>query len=190
MNSWQERVPGPKETSVQGKSTPPGDGHRSGHRKANPDIHWPSGFTPDRADLFVHNEMRIDAQRALVFRHLVEAPRWPNWYPNAQNVRITTPPADRLQWGTRFEFDTFGMHVDATVGEFVRDSRLGWFATGHDFDAYQAWLLVGIPPNATCAVTEKVARGSVAIAMREGDPDRMFNGHELWLEALKKLVQQ
>jgi hypothetical protein len=25
------------------------------------DIHWPEGFSPDQADLFSHNELRIEA---------------------------------------------------------------------------------------------------------------------------------
>jgi hypothetical protein len=179
MNSGREPIP------IQATS-----GRRSGHREANPDIHWPSGFTPDRADLFVHHETTINARRERVFRHLAEASRWPSWYRGAQNVRIFTPPTGCLQCGSSFEFDAFGMHLDATVGEFVPASRLGWFATGTDFDAYQTWLLVGIPPNGTCAVTEEVARGAVAIAMREGDPEGILNRHERWLSELKRLSQQ
>ncbi|MGP4020686.1 SRPBCC family protein [Saccharopolyspora sp. 5N708] len=188
MNSRQERVPEPTGTSDEG-SVMGWNGRRFGRGEANPDIHWPAGFTPDRADLFVHNEMTINARRERVFRHLVEAPQWPNWCPNMQNVRISTPPVDRLQWGSRFEFDFFGLHIDGTVGEFVPNSRVGWFATGADFDAYQTWLFLGAPRGGTRAVREEVARGSVAIALREGDPNRVFNGHEIGLGALKQLAQ-
>jgi len=33
-----------------------------------PDIHWPERFSPDQADLFSHNELRIE-------RHMASVPR-------------------------------------------------------------------------------------------------------------------
>ncbi len=41
------------------------------------DLHWPDGFAPDGADWFAHNEVVINAPRSTVWRHLVEAEKWP-----------------------------------------------------------------------------------------------------------------
>ena len=41
------------------------------------DIHWSDGFAPDGADLFAHNEVFVNAPRSTVWRHLVEAEKWP-----------------------------------------------------------------------------------------------------------------
>jgi hypothetical protein len=48
------------------------------------DIHWPAGFEPERSDLFAHNETRVDVACETVWRHIVVAHAWPDWYPNAQ----------------------------------------------------------------------------------------------------------
>ena len=48
------------------------------------DIHWPAGFEPERSDLFAHNETRVDVACETVWRHIVVARAWPDWYPNAQ----------------------------------------------------------------------------------------------------------
>ena len=88
-----------------------------------------------------------------------------------------------------FEFDTFGMHFDAQVSEYVPKSRLGWFGKGPDVEAYQTWLLA--PLASGCQViTEEVAKGPVAIGIRKSDSDAMHKGHELWLTSLKQLSEK
>ena len=52
------------------------------------EIHWPNGFTPADADLFSHNELLINAPCERVWRHIVEATKWPQWYPNSSGVEI------------------------------------------------------------------------------------------------------
>ncbi len=41
------------------------------------EIHWPDGFAPDGADVLAHNEVIVNAPRSTVWRHLVEAEKWP-----------------------------------------------------------------------------------------------------------------
>jgi hypothetical protein len=38
-----------------------------------PDIHWPERFSPNQADLFLHNELRIEKSCERVWKHIVEA---------------------------------------------------------------------------------------------------------------------
>jgi hypothetical protein len=66
----------------------------------SPDIHWPEGFSPDRADLFSHNELRIEASCERVWKHIVEATKWPQWYPNSKDVQIMGG-GDELNGGLR-----------------------------------------------------------------------------------------
>ena len=54
----------------------------------SPNIRWPTGFEPDKADLFAHNDLIIDASCERVWKHIVEATRWPTWYPNSKDVEI------------------------------------------------------------------------------------------------------
>jgi hypothetical protein len=40
-------------------------------------IHWPDGFDPDRADLFAHNAIVINASADRVWAKLIAAEAWP-----------------------------------------------------------------------------------------------------------------
>ena len=156
--------------------------------KRSPDIRWPAAFTPASADLYAHNERFIRASCSRVWRHLVEAPKWPAWYPNAHDVRIITGRPDSLQSNSRFQFDSFGLHLDGRIREFLPESRLGWYGLGPDIAAYQAWLL--IESSGGCqVVTEKVANGPAAVALRRADPDALYRGHDLWLSTLKMVAE-
>jgi hypothetical protein len=94
--------------------------------RRSPDIHWPSGFEPEQADLFAHNELIINASCERVWSHIIDAKRWPIWYPNSKAVEI--PGHDPvLRDGTVFRWTTFGLTIESTVHEFVPKQRLGWF---------------------------------------------------------------
>ena len=155
------------------------------HRSA--DIHWPSGFAPEDADLYAHNQIFVAAPCATVWRHIVEAPKWPAWYPNSHNVRIQGG-GEVLKADSRFRFDTFGVHIDARVGEYAPGHRIGWFGDGSTVNAYHTWLLADVPGGCQ-VVTEEVAKGPGAIAIRQPDPAAMHKGHDLWLARLKALSE-
>jgi uncharacterized protein YndB with AHSA1/START domain len=152
------------------------------------DIRWPAGFSPDSADLFAHNEIFIHAPRSAVWRHIVEAENWPRWYPSCRDVRVSTDPTGELREGSRFEWDTFGLHIHSRVSEFVADSRIGWFADGAGLNAYHAWLLADMA-NGCHVIMEEVQKGPGALALRASDPDRVHQGHDLWLTRLKHLSE-
>ncbi len=148
-----------------------------------PSIHWPEGFTPQQADLFDHAELAVPAPCAAVWRALADAPRWPQWYPNADNVRLEA--GQELAAGRAFSWRTFGLEVDSQVHEFVPQQRLGWFGRAKGLDAYHTWLLV--PQGQGClVVTEEVVRGPGAVALREQQPRAMHEGHTLWLARLRE----
>ena len=56
--------------------------------KRSSEIHWPAGLSSDNADLFAHNEIFIKAPSSRVWQHIIEAPKWPEWYPNSHDVQI------------------------------------------------------------------------------------------------------
>jgi hypothetical protein len=89
------------------------------------DIHWPDGFHPEQADLFAHNEIVVHASCEKVFANIVDAQVWPSWYSNSHNVTLLNSPDGKLHGGTRFSWDTFGVHIESRVHEFVPNSRLG-----------------------------------------------------------------
>jgi uncharacterized protein YndB with AHSA1/START domain len=152
-------------------------------------IHWPDGFHPEQADLFAHNEIVIRASCEKVFASLVDAPEWPSWYPNSHNVKLLNSPDGKLHEGTRFSWDTFNVAIESRVHEFVPNSRLGWFGDGTGMNAYHTFLL--LKTGESChVVTEEVVKGPGAIEFRQQQPNAMHEGHDLWLQTLKKHSEQ
>ena len=152
-------------------------------------IHWPDGFHPEQADLFAHNEIVVHASCEKVFANIVDAQVWPLWYPNAHNVKLLNSPDGKLHEGTRFSWDTFGVHIESRVHEFVSDSRIGWFGDGTGMNAYHTFLLLKTEEGCHI-VTEEVVKGTGAVEFREKQPNAMHEGHELWLRALKQRSEQ
>ena len=91
------------------------------------DIHWPPGFDPVKADLFSHNELFINASCERVWQHIIEAPKWPQWYPNSKDVRIVSDASSVLKDGIAFRWTTFGLPLESKIHEFVPYTRIGWY---------------------------------------------------------------
>ena len=59
------------------------------------DIHWPKRFNPSQADLFSHNASLINASCERIWEHIVDATKWPQWYPNSKSVAMRRFPSRR-----------------------------------------------------------------------------------------------
>lgn len=153
--------------------------HRSGK------VRWPDGLDPARADLFAHNQLRIDAPCARIWDHIVDAPAWPDWYPNSKDVRL--PSGERqLRAGIVFRWRTFGIAVESRVRDFVPGRLIGWTGgvPGTAPGFYHVWLLM--PAGRGCSVTtEEAGKGPLASRLRRTDEGLMHRGHDLWLATLK-----
>jgi hypothetical protein len=155
----------------------------------SPDIHWPTGFEPEKADLFAHNDLIINASCERIWSHIIDAKRWPIWYPNSQAVEI--PGGDPvLRDGTVFRWTTFGLTIESTVHEFVPNQRLGWFgyAPGAKPSFYHSWYLQ--PKGDMChVVMDEAGVGKDAAGLRQSDETLMHRGHDLWLATLKWVAE-
>jgi len=152
-------------------------------------IHWPDGFHPEQADLFAHNEIVVHASCEKIFANIVDAPVWPSWYPNSHSVTLLNSPDGKLHEGTQFSWDTFGVHIESRVHEFVPNSRLGWFGDGTGMNAYHTFLLLKTDEGCHI-VTEEVVKGPGAVEFREKQPNTMHEGHDLWLSTLKQRSEE
>ena len=155
----------------------------------SPDIHWPEGFSPDQADLFSHNELRIEAPCERVWKHIVEATKWPQWYPNSTDVQIIGG-GDELKAGSVFRWTTFGLPLESRINEFTPYSRIGWYgyAPGEKPSFYHTWYLTAAGESCL-VVTDEVGRGSSAAHLRQSDESLMHRGHDLWLATLKWMAE-
>jgi Polyketide cyclase / dehydrase and lipid transport len=148
------------------------------------DIRWPQGFDPSQADLFSHNELLIDASCARIWSHIIDATKWPEWYPNSKEVKIASDTV--LKDGTVFRWTTFGLPIESKVNEFAPYTRIGWYGytPGTPPSFYHTWHLK-TRGDACLAVTDEVGNGEDAVHLRETDQGLMHRGHDLWLASLK-----
>jgi uncharacterized protein YndB with AHSA1/START domain len=155
----------------------------------SPDIHWPAGFEPAKADLFAHNELLVNASCERVWSHIVDASQWPSWYPNSKDVQIQGGDTV-LRDGTVFRWTTFGLSIESKVHEYEPNRRLGWYgyAPGTQPSFYHSWYLE--PQGTMCRVVmDEAGVGKDAAGLRQSDETLMHRGHDLWLASLKWVAE-
>ena len=151
------------------------------------EIRWPPGFDPGRAPVLVRNDIVTTATPEAVWSSLVRARAWPTWYSNSQNVRIDGGAQD-LTAGSVFRWRTFGVSLVSRVEEFVPGERIAWTARGIGVSAYHAWLIQPVP--AGCHIlTEETQYGWLARLGSKLMPNRMPQGHQMWLESLRRRAE-
>jgi uncharacterized protein YndB with AHSA1/START domain len=154
------------------------------------EIHWPKGFEPEHAELFSHNELLIHAPAEKIWRHIVAATAWPEWYPNAKHVKVIGG-GDALEADSRFSWNTFGIDLESRVNEYVPTSRLSWYgyAPGTQPNFYHAWYLVPQDAESCLVITDEAGIGPDAAAFREHNQGLLHRGHDVWLATLKWMAE-
>ncbi|MCU0733185.1 MAG: SRPBCC family protein [Hyphomonas sp.] len=152
---------------------------------ASSEVRWPPPFSPENADLFSFDEIVIEASAGKIWKHLTDAVRWPEWYPNARNVRFLDA-GSTLSRHSRFAWTAGGLDVECAVAEFDPDRRLTWLGAlpGETPIFCHPWLLL---PHAqgTRVVTAEVAVGDLPRRIREHDENALKRGNAMWLAVLK-----
>lgn len=145
-------------------------------------IRWPDRFSPDLAPVHVVNELTMSAPPEAVWKALVRAANWPEFYANASKVAIEGGGPD-LSAGARFAWRTFGVDLKTQVVEFEPFERIAWLAIAPGVEAYHAWLIQPAPGGCH-VITEETQHGVVARVGRWIFPGRMERWHQRWLEGL------
>jgi uncharacterized protein YndB with AHSA1/START domain len=152
-------------------------------------IRWPERYIPGQAAVFAHNEIVIKAPIDIVWRLLIRAENWPNWYPNSADIHFLSHAGPDLRDRSRIRWNTFGTRITSKVLEFEPETRLAWNAHGIGVDAYHAWLLTPLPDGRTHVLTEETQNGWLARLGKVLMPKRMERKHQAWLEALSRQAQ-
>lgn len=148
-------------------------------------IRWPDYFAPKNAPVYVSNELEISAPVEHVWALLIRAKLWSTFYFNATNLQFRTGTGPDLESGTRFRWKTFGLTMESEVVEFLPKERIAWDAHSFGVDAYHAWVLRATPEGGCHVLTEEAQYGTLARLQKLFLPDRMFRGHQAWLEGLR-----
>jgi uncharacterized protein YndB with AHSA1/START domain len=146
-------------------------------------IRWPDRHSPQNSPIHVVNELTMAAPAEAVWKVLIRAADWSNYYANASKVVIEGGRRD-LAAGARFTWKTFGVDLKSQVQEFEPSSRIAWLATAPLLEAYHAWLIEPLAGGGCRVVTEETQHGLTARAGRLIYPGRMEHWHQRWLEGL------
>ncbi|MGO9453279.1 MAG: SRPBCC domain-containing protein [Candidatus Binataceae bacterium] len=148
---------------------------------------WPAGFEPNSSSVFAHNEIVIAASPDRVWRWLIRAARWPEWYSNSANVTFLAADPPDLAANTQFRWKTFGAAVTSRVIVFDPPHELGWDARGV-LIAYHGWLIE--PDGSGCRViTEETQNGIVPKLAWWYLRPMLERGHQNWVESLKRKAE-
>ena len=150
------------------------------------DIQWPAEYSPQNTPILVTNELFMNAPAERVFALIADAEKWPKFYFNASNVKITTPGEAKLSKGTKFTWKTFGFNLKSEVIEFVPNERIGWVGHGFGMTGYHAFAIKKIDATHCYVLTEETQSGMVARIGKIIYPTRMEKYHQIWLEDLEK----
>jgi len=146
-------------------------------------IHWPERHHPDVSGVHVKNHLEIQLSPRAVWDRLIHAKDWPEWYPNAANVRLLNDDGDALKLGTQFRWKTFGMNIECVVEEFEPAGRLAWSSKSFGMSVYHAWLITE-RPGGCHVLTEETQNGFVPRIAKLLMPGQMHKYHQIWLEQL------
>ncbi len=132
------------------------------------------------------NVASIEASPEAIWRLLVDAEKWPDWYPYARDVRIIGREAE-LREGSLFDWVTFGVSVRSRVTDYAPYDRIAWTASAIGTEAYHAWRIDVIAAGRCRVVTEETQRGWAPHLLAPILRRRLRRQHEVWLEHLKAL---
>ncbi len=152
------------------------------------EIRWPAEFDPSRAPVHVRNDIVTTAAPDVVWSWLVRAATWPTWYPNCPNVRIEDGGQD-LAKGSTFRWWTFGVPLVSQVEEFEPPARMAWNARGLGLWVYHAWLIEPVAAGSHI-ITEETQQGWVPRLAHKVMPNRMHDGHQMWLGSLRRRAER
>ena len=150
-------------------------------------IAWPTGLNPTEYPIHSYNELFVPAPAEAIWQQLIDARRWPEWYPNARDLQITGPEP-RLASDSAFVWKTFGVTVRSHVLVYEPFSHLGWDALEMlGWNGFHGWRI--IPRDGGCLViTEEVQRGIGAGTIKGWVEKNLLSEHQHWLEGLVRQV--
>ena len=152
-------------------------------------IQWPEEYAPGKTHVFAHNEIVIPAPPERIWRWLLRAQLWPEWYSNAANIHFLSHTGPDLRNRSRFRWKTFGVKMTSKVLEFEPYQRIAWDAQGIGVHAYHGWVLTPVSEDVTHVVTEESRTGWLARLGQAVMPGRMHEKHQMWLESLSVKAQ-
>jgi hypothetical protein len=146
---------------------------------------WPAGLTPKSAAVFTHNELSTSVSADSLWPIIIRATTWPDWYPQARDVRTADGQPD-LHLGSTFRWKTLGVSVTSEVVEFEPARSLAWTARGalsHGFHRFDFTPIEG----GGCLISTEEVQAGIGPRLIAGRLKReLLRFHQSWLDGLVK----
>jgi uncharacterized protein YndB with AHSA1/START domain len=155
-------------------------------------VSWPERYDPKTSALYALNDIDVKAPPEVVWKLLVDAENWWNYFPAEDQVKILGGERE-LALGTRFGRVTVGFPMSLTVTECEPFGRLSW-ETVVDGDetgssAYHGWVIT--PTDDGCHVlTEETQQGAFFVEeLGLRHPGALYCYHQDWVERLARAAE-
>ena len=148
-------------------------------------IYFPENYVPNNTPVYARNDIYINAPEEKIWDWLTRVTTWPEWYPNASNIKILNHNDSVLQENTEFKWKTFNTNITSKIRKFEPYKHLAWEAKGLGLNAYHGWLI--IPEDNGCKViTEESQYGWLPSLGRSFIRKGLLKQHQIWLEGLRR----
>ena len=150
---------------------------------------WPKGYNPVESKFYVCNEIDIAASPEQVWKILIDAKQWDQWYKGASKVTLINPDALTLAAGDSFQWKTMGLDFISEIQAFEPNRLLAWESKKKSIRGYHAWLI--IPTEAGCRViTAESQNGWLTFFEKLFQGKKLSRLHDEWLAGLKEKAEE
>ncbi|EHD0405744.1 SRPBCC domain-containing protein [Salmonella enterica subsp. enterica serovar Oranienburg] len=154
---------------------------------------WPERFHPKISAIYALNDIDIKAPPEVVWKLLVDAENWGNYFPAENQVKILNGET-KLAQGTPFSRVIGGSRMSLIITEYKPFRRLASEITV-DADetgstAYHGWVIT--PTREGChLLTEETQQGPWFLDMLgRQHPGGLYRYHQEWIESLARAAEQ
>lgn len=155
-------------------------------------VNWPERYDPKTSAIYALNDIDVKAPPEVVWKLLVDAENWSNYFPPENQVTILGSEAE-LALGTTYSRVTVGFPMSLKVTECEPFRRLAWETTVDGDEtgstAYHGWVITPTQPG--CHVlTEETQQGPFFLEqLGRKNPGALYRYHQDWVERLARAAE-
>lgn len=153
---------------------------------------WPEKYDPRVSAIYALNDIDIKAPVEVVWKLLIDAEHWLNYFPPENQVQIHNAEKE-LAPGAKWSRVTVGFPMSLTITEFEPLHRLSWVTTVDgdttNSSAYHGWVIT--PTKEGCHVlTEETQQGHWFLEeLGRKNPGALYRYHQDWVERLARAAE-
>ena len=146
------------------------------------DWKWLPGYEPERAVHRIQTSLAIVAPARAVWKQLIGAAEWPNWFAMSKDVLLPDGKAE-LESGMCFKWTIQGVQFESTIYQFEPFRRLSWRSSNPLISTCHIWALEE-RNGSTNVITDETQRGLLPTLLGFVVRQKLRKGQQTWLDSL------